>query len=343
MSNIQSILKLARQRRAADIHIVAGSPVLFRVKGELLPVTREVLDARMARELAYTMLTPEQIKHFEENLDHDFMLSDDDRNRYRVNIAFNDGAVGAVVRLLASVPMTLDEIRVPPIVRQLTNATKGLILITGATSEGKTTTMAAMIDEINRTQRKHIITIEDPIEYVHFNKMSVVRQREIGKDTKSFARGLRAALRQDPDMIAIGEMRDYETIKIALTAAETGVLVISTIHVISIDKIIERFLAYAPDGSDGHMRSLLSEALLGVIHQELLTTVDGGKRLAVEILVTTDAVRNVMRNRGTFHLRNVITTGQRYGMKSMKNSLDELLDEGVISESVYNRILENYA
>jgi twitching motility protein PilT len=343
MSNIQSILKLARQRKAADVHIVAGSPVLFRVKGELQPVTRESLDSKMAKELAYSMLRPEQITYFEEQLDYDFMLTDDERNRYRVNVSVNDGAVGAVVRLLASAPMSLEEIRVPPIVRQFTNARKGLILITGATSEGKTTTMAAMIDEINRTQRKHIITIEDPIEYVHFNKMSVVRQREIGKDTKSFARGLRAALRQDPDMIAIGEMRDYETIKIALTAAETGVLVISTIHVISIDKIIERFLAYAPDGSDGHMRSLLSEALLGVIHQELLTTVDGGKRVAVEILVTTDAVRNVMRNRGTFHLRNVITTGQRYGMKSMKQSLDELLDEGVIAEALYNRVLENYA
>jgi twitching motility protein PilT len=343
MSNIASILKLARQRRAADVHIVAGSPVLFRIKGELQPVTREVLDAKMTKELTYSMLNPEQVARFEDEYDHDFMMADDDRNRYRVNVAFNDGAVGAVVRLLDSAPMNLDQIRVPPIVRQFTQARKGLILITGATSEGKTTTMAAMIDEINRTQRKHIITIEDPIEYVHTNKQSVVRQREIGKDTKSFSRGLRAALRQDPDLIAIGEMRDYETIKIALTAAETGVLVLSTIHVISIDKIIERFLAYAPDGSDGHMRSLLSEALLGVIHQELLTTIDGGKRLAVEILVTTDAVRNVMRNRGTFHLRNVIATGQRYGMRSMKQSLDELMDEGVIQDAVYNRVLENYS
>ncbi|MCB9850876.1 MAG: PilT/PilU family type 4a pilus ATPase [Phycisphaerales bacterium] len=343
MSNIMSILKLARQRRAADVHIVAGSPVLFRIKGELQPVTREVLDNAMAKDLTYDMLTPAQIEKFEAELDHDFMMSDDDRNRYRVNVAFNDSAVGAVVRLLDSQPMTLEQIRVPPIVQQMTNARKGLILITGATSEGKTTTMAAMIDEINRTQKKHIITIEDPIEYVHHNKKSVVRQREIGKDTRSFERGLRAALRQDPDMIAIGEMRDYETIKIALTAAETGVLVLSTIHVISIDKIIERFLAYAPDGSDGHMRSLLSEALLGVIHQELLTTIEGGKRLAVEILVTTDAVRNVMRNRGTFHLRNVITTGQRFGMRSMKQSLDELLDEGIIHEGVYNRVLENYS
>jgi twitching motility protein PilT len=343
MSELQSILNLAQQKRAADIHIAAGSPVLFRIKGELQPVTREVLDARMSRELTYSLLTAGQIADFEANLDLDFMYVDEKRSRYRVNVNYADATVGAVIRLLAISPMTLEQIRVPEIVTRLAHAQKGLVLITGATSEGKTTTMTAMIDEINRTERKHIITIEDPIEYVHQNRKSVIRQREIGKDTKSFARGLRAALRQDPDVIAIGEMRDYETIKIALTAAETGVLVFSTLHVISIDKIIERFLAYAPDGSDGHMRSLLSEALLGVIHQELLTTVDGGKRLAVEILVATDAVRNVMRNRGTFHLRNVIVTGQRYGMRSMKASLDALLEEGVIAESVYNRTLENYA
>jgi twitching motility protein PilT len=343
MSEMQAIFTLAQQKRAADVHIVSGSPVLFRIKGELQPVTREVLDNKMAKDLTYSLLRADQISDFEANLDLDFMYSDEKRNRYRVNVAFNDGAVGAVIRLLRPTPMTLEEIKVPEVVSRLAHAQKGMVLITGATSEGKTTTMAAMIDELNRTERKHIITIEDPIEYVHTNKKSVVRQREIGKDTKSFGRGLRAALRQDPDVIAIGEMRDYETIKIALTAAETGVLVFSTIHVISIDKIIERFLAYAPDGSDGHMRSLLSEALLGVIHQELLPTVEGGKRLAVEILVATDAVRNVMRNRGTFHLRNVIVTGQRFGMRSMKGSLDALLEEGVIAESVYNRILENYA
>ena len=221
-------------------------------------------------------------------------------------------------------------------------AANGLILITGSTSQGKTTTLSAMIDYINRTQRRHVITIEDPIEYVHRNKKSVIRQREVGKDTQTFARGLRAALRQDPDVIAIGEMRDYDTIKIALTAAETGVLVLSTLHIISIDKIIERLLAYAPDGSDGHIRTLLAESLRGIIHQELLPTKDGGKRIACEILVATDAVRNVMRNRGTFHLRNVITTGQRFGMQTMKASLDQLHEPGIITDAVYNGVLEAY-
>ncbi|HNO80037.1 MAG TPA: PilT/PilU family type 4a pilus ATPase [Phycisphaerae bacterium] len=342
MSDTANILNLARSKKAGDVHIVAGSPVLFRIGGELQPVTREVLDSKMAKDLTFSLLTPQQILEFEKDLDIDFMYADTQKRRYRVNVSYNDGEIGAVLRLLASEPMTLDQIRMPDIVRKLAHARKGLVLITGATSEGKTTTMAAMINEINETAKRHIVTIEDPIEYVHANKNSVVRQREVGKDTKSFGRGLRAALRQDPDVIAIGEMRDYDTIKIALTAAETGVLVMSTLHVISIDKIVERLLSYAPDSGDGHIRNLMAESLLGVIHQELMPTIDGGKRVACETLVATDAVRNVLRNKGTFHLRNAITTGQRHGMQTMKASLDKIMEEGVISESTYHRVLENY-
>jgi len=215
-------------------------------------------------------------------------------------------------------------------------------LITGSTSQGKTTTMSGIIDEVNTHHRRHIVTIEDPIEYVHPNKQSIVRQREVGKDTRTFSAGLRAALRQDPDVIAIGEMRDYETIKIALTAAETGVLVLSTLHIISIDKIIERLLSYAPEGGDGHIRELLANSLIGVVHQELLPTVDGGKRVACEVLVVTDAVRNVLRSRGMFHLRNLITTGGRFGMQSMKQSVDAMLDEGVITEEMHESVMKNY-
>lgn len=342
MKEALDILVSARQRRATDIHVVAGSPVLFRVEGELLPATKEALSPKLARDISYALLTPDQVEEFERERDIDFMLTDADRNRHRVNISYNDGCVGAVIRLLPSDPVPLESLKLPEIVSRVTRARKGLILITGSTSQGKTTTMTAMIDYINRNARKHVVTIEDPIEYVHVNKNSIVRQREIGKDTRSFTRGLRAALRQDPDVIAIGEMRDYDTIKIALTAAETGVLVMSTLHVISIDKIIERLLSYAPDGGDGHIRTLLAESLLCIIHQELLPTVDGGKRLAAETLVATDAVRNVLRKRNTFHLRNAITTGQRFGMQSMKTSLDILMDEGLIHESVYNGVLESY-
>ena len=342
MLEIQHILKVARSKKANDVHIVAGAPVLLRVDGELVPATRESLTAQAAKELAYGLLRPEQIHEFEQDLDIDLMVSGADHSRYRVNVSYNDGDVGAVIRLLSSTPLPLDRLHLPELVSRLTQARKGLILITGSTSQGKTTTMAAMIDAINQHSRRHVLTIEDPIEYVHTNKKSIVRQREIGKDTRSFYTGLRAALRQDPDVIAIGEMRDYETIKIALTAAETGVLVFSTLHIISIDKIIERLLAYAPDGSDGHMRSLMAEALIGVIHQELLPTVSGGKRAACETLFVTDAVRNVMRKRGTFHLRNLIATGQRFGMVSMKSSLDKLHDDGQITDAVYDAVIENY-
>ncbi|MCZ6697625.1 MAG: PilT/PilU family type 4a pilus ATPase [Planctomycetota bacterium] len=342
MAEIENILSLARNKKATDVHIVSGSPVLLRIEGELHRASQGVLNAQTTKDLSYSLLRPEQIRDFEENLDLDFMTSDSDHNRYRVNVSFNDGDVGAVIRLLPSEPMSLEELRLPEMVARMSGVRKGLVLITGSTSQGKTTTMAGMIDAINRHSRKHVVTIEDPIEYVHANKNSIIRQREIGRDTKSFARGLRAALRQDPDVIAIGEMRDYDTIKTALTAAETGVLVFSTLHIISIDKIIERLLSYAPDGNDGHMRALMSEALLGVIHQELLPTVNGGKRIASEILVVTDAVRNVMRNRGTFHLRNLIVTGQRFGMQTMKSSLEQLKQEGVIAESVYGAVIQNY-
>jgi len=340
---INGILRKAREHHASDVHIVVGAPVLMRIDGELRPASRDVLSPEVAKHLSYSLLNKKQQAYFEENCDYDLMVADTNRCRYRVNIAYNDGFVGCTIRLLPSDPIKLEQIKMPEIVRMMTRARKGLILITGSTSQGKSTTMAAMIDEINSTTSKHIITIEDPIEYVHKNNKSVIRQRDVGKDTKSFHNGLRAALRQDPDVILLGEMRDYETIKTALTAAETGILVISTLHIISIDKIIERMLAYAPDGSDGHMRALLAESLFGVIHQELLPTVDGGKRVACEVLLVTDAVRNVLRNRDTFHLRNQIATGKKFGMVTMTSSLTQLLEEGVISEEVYDSVAESYS
>jgi twitching motility protein PilT len=308
----------------------------------LVPVTRRHLDGRFAKHLSYSLLTDEQIARFEAELDFDLMMALPDQSRYRVNISYNNGQVGTVIRLLPSEPLPLERIRLPKLVNKLLRARKGLVLVTGSTSQGKTTTLASIVDAINRRHQKHVVTIEDPIEYLHRNKSSVVRQREVGRDTRSFNQGLRAALRQDSDVIAIGEMRDYDTIKIALTAAETGVLVLSTLHIISIDKIIERLLAYAPEGQENQTRTLLAEALLCIIHQELLPTVNGGKRVACELLVATNAVRNLIRNRGTFHLRSVVATGARFGMKTMKASLDELLEQGEITDSLHRLVLENY-
>ena len=338
---IEELLNHAHAQNAADIHIAADSPVLFRVGRELKPVTREPINAEQARSLAFSLLDEDQKLAFDEKLDMDIMKADAN-GRYRINIAKFNGTVGAVIRLLPERPLTITELQLPMVVAQCANLTKGLILITGSTSQGKTTTMAAMLDHINSHYQKHVVTIEDPIEYLHTNKQGIVRQREIGRDTSTFGTGLRAALRQDPDVIAIGEMRDYETIKIALNAAETGCLVLSTLHIISIDKIIERLLSYAPPEEETHMRFLLADCLRAVIHQELLSTTDGGKRVASEVMVVTDAAKNIIRRRGAFLLRNVIASGTRYNMVTMNDSITGLLKQGIISEDIANSVLTNY-
>jgi twitching motility protein PilT len=338
---VRNLLEKAKASKATDIHICAGNPVLFRIGRDLVPVTEEKFTSETSKRLSYKLLTEEQILQFEEQKDYDLMLADEN-GRYRVNISYNDGHVGAVIRLLPEEPKSIADLHLPLVVKDLARRSKGLVLITGSTSQGKTTTMTAMIEEINRNYRKHIVTIEDPIEYVCVDKKSVVRQRELGRDTKEFSSGLRAALRQDPDVIGIGEMRDYDTVRIALTAAETGVLVISTLHIISIDKIIERLLSYAPPERENHIRYLLADSLQGIIHQELLPTREGGKRVACEVLVVTDAARNIIRSRGTYFLRNVLTTGARYGMMTMKQSVDRLVEENVVSEDVAKSVLVNY-
>lgn len=341
MISRKQLLEHAKAQRATDIHICAGAPVSFRVGGKLIPVMKEKLTAEQSKELSLELLTEDQKKQFEQKLDYDLMLADEG-GRYRINVGYFNGQVGATIRILSTRPKTFKELFLPDVVKDLALRTKGLVLITGSTSQGKTTTMTSMVDEINSTSEKHIITIEDPIEYVHSNKVGMVRQREIGKDTQSFYSGLRAALRQDPDIIAIGEMRDYETIKIALAAAETGVLVFSTLHVISIDKIIERLLSYAPATDENQLRFLLAESLQGIIHQELLPTVDGQQRVACEVLVTTAAARNIIRRKGGFFLRSVIETGKKHGMVTMVESVNALVKDGVISEAVAKAVLVNY-
>ncbi len=335
------LLEHAKAQGATDIHICAEAPILFRVAGRLVPVTKEKLTPQQSRDITYDLLTPEQQKMFEERLDYDLMLAEGS-GRYRINIGYFDGSVGATIRVLPTYARSIEELLLPDVVKTLARRRKGLVLITGATSQGKTTTMTAMINEINATSEKHVITIEDPIEYTHTNKLGVVRQREIGRDTQSFQSGLRAALRQDPDVIAIGEMRDYETIKIALTAAETGVLVLSTLHVISIDKILERLLSYAPAHDEGQLRFLLAESLQGVIHQELVPTVDASQRVACEILVMTNAAKNIIRRKGGYFLRSIIETGKKHGMVTMEESINDLLQSKAIAEGVAEAVLANY-
>ena len=339
---IRKFILDGKEQGASDIHICADTPVMYRIGKKLRRASKGTLPPEVTRQLSYSLMDEDLIAEFERSHDVDFMLGDE-HGRYRINISMNDGCIGAVIRLLPERPRTLGDLKLPPIVAELTGRTKGLILITGSTGQGKTTTMSAMIDSVNHRDRKHIITIEDPIEAVHDNDQSVIRQREVGKDTATCPRALRAALRQDPDIIAVGEMRDYETIRIALTAAETGTLVLSTLHVISIDKIIERLISYSPPEEEGHVRNLLADTLQAIVHQELLPTLDRDKRVATEILIATDAVRNIIRRRGTFMLRSIIQTGTRMGMRSMVQSVRELQEEGVIMPDVAESVLVNYA
>lgn len=341
MINRDQLLKHAKAQGATDIHICAEAPILFRVGGKLVPVTKEKLTPQQSRDLTFELLSAEQQKLLEERLDYDLMLATEG-GRYRINVGYFDSTVGATIRVLPNSTRSIEELFLPDVVQELAGRRKGLVLITGATSQGKTTTMTAIIDKINATWEKHVITIEDPIEYTHVNKTGVVRQREVGRDTQSFQAGLRAALRQDPDVIAIGEMRDYETIKIALTAAETGVLVLSTLHVISIDKILERLLSYAPAHDEGQLRFLLAESLQGVIHQELVPTANGQQRVACEILVVTLAARNVIRRKGGYFLRSIIETGKKHGMVTMEESIGSLLEQKIVTEDVAKSILANY-
>jgi len=338
---IQKLLDAAKAKKATDIHICAGAPVLFRVGRDLVPHTRGAVTPDLAEQMARQVLSPDQMRDFRANLEYDLMLASEN-GRYRVNVSWNNQAIGLVLRLLPEEAPTLESLHLPPVLRDLSRRTKGLILITGSTSQGKTTTMSAIIHEINCNLRRHIVTIEDPIETLHTNRRSIVRQREVGRDTQSFSNGLRAALRQDPDVIAIGEMRDYETIRIALTAAETGVLVISTLHIISIDKMLERLVSYAPAEDQGHLRFLFAGALQAVVHQELLPATDGGKRVACEILLSTGAVQNIIRKRDSFMLRNVLQSGARHGMITMRQSVQQLLEEGAVAPEVAEAVLPNY-
>jgi twitching motility protein PilT len=340
--DIGVILDEAREMKATDVHIMAGSVVLFRVDGELRPFSDDVLSASTARHLSCALLSEQQIATLDEEMDLDFMCVDAHQQRHRVNVGQFNGATGCTIRLLHRRPLALEDLKLPPVVTEMTQRGKGLILITGSTSQGKTTTMAAMIDHINRNSRKHIITIEDPIEYLHDAGKSLVRQREVGRDTKSFSTGLRAALRQDPDVVLIGEMRDYDTIETALRAAETGILVLSTMHIVSIEKLMDRLLAYVPHGRENMIRAMASESLQCVIHQELLPTVDGGKRVAAEVLVATRAVKNQIRSAGDLQLRTSIQVGMNVGMQTMQQSLDELLRDGIITEGIHQSVMKDY-
>lgn len=336
MKNINQVMDKLLERmiqlNASDLHLGVGSPPTFRTNGALTSLEIPPLNPEMVKEMLYAVLTPEQQEKFETEKELDFSYSLPKISRFRGNALLQRGTVGAVFRAVPSRPLTLDELGLPAVLKKLCDKPRGLILVTGPTGSGKSTTLAAMIDYINENKAEHIVTIEDPIEFLHRNKKSIIRQRELGADTNSFAAALKHILRQDPDVILVGELRDLETISLAVTAAETGHLVLATVHTIGAPATIDRVVDVFPPHQQQQIRMQLSIILEGVISQTLIPRTDGGGRAcALEIMLGTTGVRNLIREGKTHQLTNIIQSGAQHGMQTLDASLKSLYQQGIIS------------
>jgi twitching motility protein PilT len=331
-----AVLATVAQRRASDLHLTAGFPPAIREQGKVAPMEGfPVLTAQQTREVVYGILSEDQRKRFETNLQLDFAYAIPKVARFRVNCYLQRGAVSAAFRLVPQGIPALEELGVPPVLREFTRKPRGFVLVTGPTGSGKSTTLAAMIDLINRERQDHILTIEDPIEFLHQHKRSIVNQREVGSDAADFSLGLRAALRQDPDVILVGEMRDLETIATALTAAETGHLVFATLHTQSTAQTVDRIIDVFPPEQQQQVRTQLSVALQGIVTQQLLPTADGqGRVVACEVLVPNPAVRNLIREAKTHQIYSAIQTAGAIGMQTMDADLVRLVRSGKITQSL---------
>ena len=330
--SLDQLLAVALQRSASDIVLIAGSPVTLRVNGALTPDAGPPLSAEDIRGILLPMLTPSQLKELQEQKCLDFCFVRSAIGRFRANFHHQRGTLAAAIRLLPEQVPSLESLHLPPALAMLTERRQGLVLLTGPTGCGKTSTLAALVDHVNARRHDHIITIEDPIEYQHTNRSSFVEQIELGQDTLSFAQAVRSVLRQDPDVIMVGEMRDSETIAAALTAAETGHLVLSSLHTNDAAQTVSRILDTFPSGYQSQIRQQLSLALLAVISQQLVRAANGaGRYPAVEILAATGATRNLIRRGDDHQLRASIETGRADGMMTMEQSLAELVRAGRIS------------
>ena len=330
--DITELLAFSVKNNASDLHLSAGLPPIIRVDGEMRRLNVDPLDHKQVHALIYEIMNDKQRKEYEENLETDFSFEVKDLSRFRVNAFVQNRGAAAVLRTIPSKVLTLDDLGAPPIFKEIINQPTGIVLVTGATGSGKSTTLAAMIDHINTHKREHILTIEDPIEFVHDNKLSVLNQREVHRDTHSFSNALRSALREDPDVILVGELRDLETIRLAISAAETGHLVFGTLHTNSAPKTIDRIIDVFPAEEKAMVRSMLSESLRAVISQTLLKKVGGGRVTAHEIMVGIPAIRNLIREDKVPQMYSVIQTGQSHGMQTMDQCLQRLVATGVITQ-----------
>lgn len=332
-NDLNKYLKMMAEKKASDIHITADSPVKIRIDEVLIPADDRILKSDDTRELAYSLLSDEQIKRFEADLELDMAFGVKDLGRFRVNIFKQRGSVAAAIRMIPDKIWSFEECGLPVnVALNMCKMPKGLILLTGATGSGKSTSLASMVDWINDNRQCHIITVEDPIEFVHKNKKATVNQRELGSDTRSFANSLKHVLRQDPDVILIGELRDLETIEAALTIAETGHLVFSTLHTSDCVQTVNRVIDVFPAHQQQQIRTQLSFVLLGVLSQQLIPKAKGtGRVLATEVMMVTAAVKSLIRESKVHQIYSVIQTSQKDGMKTMNQSLYELYQKNFIT------------
>src|SRR5579863_4942468 len=323
-------------RRASDLHITAGAAPMIRIRGRLAPMEGyPVLTPTDTREIVYSILSDAQRQRFETNWQIDFAYQIPGAARFRVNTYFQRSSLSAAFRLIPFEVAPLETLGLPPVVADFANKPRGLVLVTGPTGSGKSTTLASIIDVINTTREEHIMTIEDPIEFLHRHKKCMVNQRELGSDAHTFADALRAALRQDPDVILVGEMRDLETIGTAITAAETGHLVFATLHTQDTPQTIDRIIDVFPPGQQAQVRAQLSVALQGIMTQTLLPTADGaGRCVACEVLMPTPAVRNLIRESKTHQIYSVLQTGASHGMQTMDAALAQLVRAGKVNRQL---------
>jgi twitching motility protein PilT len=330
--NLKALLEDMVNRKGSDLHLTVGTPPQMRIDGDLRAVPGlERLGPEETQALSYSVLTEKQKKVFEETMELDFSFGIKGLSRFRGNLFMQRGAVAAVFRTIPYEILSFERLRLPPVVKELSERPNGLVLVTGPTGSGKSTTLAAMIDRINSDDPVHILTIEDPIEFVHNHKAAIVNQRQLGADTLGFSAALRAALRQDPDVVLIGEMRDLETIEAALTIAETGHLAFGTLHTNSAAQTMNRLIDVFPTTSQQQVRTQLSLTLEGVISQQLLPKIGGGRCAALEILICTSAVRALIRDNKIHQIYSIMQVGSKFGMRTMNQSLQDLVQHRQIS------------
>ncbi len=334
MYKLDKIFRTALKYKASDIFISTGAKPAIRINGDLIMVDdHPVLSKKMAEDYLLEILNENQKKTFEQTLDLDFSIDIEEIARFRVNMFVQRKGISAVFRLIPEKVMTLDELGMPAQLKRLAKLKKGLVIVTGPTGSGKSTTLAAILNEVNQNDRKHIITIEDPIEFVHKNAKSIVQQREVGVHTTSFQKALKASLRENPDVILLGEMRDLETIQLAITAAETGQLVLATLHTSGAANSVNRIVDAFPYEQQNQIRAQLSESLEAVIWQSLMRTKDKKGRVAgLEIMFNNNAVANMIRKQATHQLGSVIETSAKEGMQTMKKAITDLFHAGLITE-----------